>query len=224
MWQALCLIGHVKGPEYILGKVRNYLKGQLEVRMLNAGDDGLIMFPESGFSDKFFSEEVMRMSFFKIEPEASLQFLGFTFTKENGIIKGYNNVVSFVTGILCPERPWTSKLRAFWNVGLAEKFKVYKNSPSFETVLDGLDVAFKRRLPHLTSFRVYCERLIETNRHNMPELLSEADRQFVMNPDAIHYKMEESDVSKHLIDEFYSNIPRSHYEYLIGTHLLSRQI
>lgn len=224
VWQALCLIGHVKGPEYILGKVRNYLKGQLEVRMLNAGDDGLIMFPESGFSDKFFSDEVMKMSFFKIEPEASLQFLGFTFTKENGIIKGYNNVVSFVTGILCPERPWTSKLRAFWNVGLAEKFKVYKNSPSFETVLDGLDVAFKRRLPHLTSFRVYCERLIETNRHNMPELLSEADRQFVMNPDAIHYKMEESDVSKHLIDEFYSNIPRSHYEYLIGTHLLSRQI
>lgn len=222
VWQTLCLIANLKGASYIDGKVRDYLKGKLEIRMLNAGDDGLIMFPNSKDMTDFFSEKSLSQSFLKIEAEPALQFLGFVFERVGNTVIAYNNVVSFTTGIFCAERPWDSKLRLFWNVGLAEKFKVYNNNPSFEKVLDILDQAFKRRLPEYTSFRTYTNRLIENNKHNVPELLSDADREYVMNPDAIHYKLDESEVSKHLLDMNYGSIPKSVYEHMIGTHLLSK--
>lgn len=222
VWQALCLIGHMKGSEYILGNVDNFLKGRMDIRLLNAGDDGLIMFPSESASNEFFSDKIMAQSFFKIEAEASLQFLGFTFSKSNGIVTGYNNIVSFVTGILCPERPWNSKLREFWHVGLAEKWKVYSDCPSFHETLDCLDIAFSKRMK--TPFTNHCEYLIDRNRHHMPDVRSEADQLYIMNPDAIHFKLDESSVSQHLLDMHYHNIPRSHYEHMIGTHLLSIQI
>lgn len=228
VWQAICLIEHTLGADYLKGSIRKFLKGHLDIRILNAGDDGLVLFPNVEASSKYFSEAVLSQSFFKIEAEPALEFLGFTFTDAGpGIanrIRGFNNGVSFVKGVLCPERPWDSKLRAYWNIGLAEKFKVYQNSPSFEAILDVLDIAFKRRLAHLGSFRDYTERLIRDNRHNTPDILSEADQMFIMNPDVVHYKLDINDVSSHLIDEQYANIPRSHYEHMIGVHLLSRQI
>lgn len=224
VWQSLCLVGHVMGKEYIIGRVRNFLKGQLDIRILNAGDDGLMMFPNKEISTKYFSDSVMKESFFKIEPEAALQFLGFVFTKDGSKVVGYNNVISFATGVLCPERPWDSKLREYWNIGLSEKMKVYQNNPSFEAVLDGLDIAFKKRLPHLFNFRQYIDRLIIDNRHNMPTMLSEADQMFVMDPNVVHFKLDIDSVSNHLTEEYFENIPREHYAHMINTHLLSRQI
>lgn len=222
VWQALCLVGHMMGVEYIRGNVRKFLKGHLNIRILNAGDDGLMMFPNKNLSEKYFSEEIMSQSFFKIEAEAALQFLGFVFTRTGTGVKGYNNAISYVLNTLCPERAWDSKLRTFFNIGLIEREKVYANNPSFELIQDCMDVAFKRRLNF--SWRSYRDRMIDEYKHNVPELLSDADREFVMNPDIIHYKRDVEDVSDHLVAEMYESIPRSHYEYLIGTHLLSRQI
>lgn len=221
VWQALCLIGHMMGFSYIQGNVKEFLLGKLSIRMKNAGDDGLIMFPSRELSDKFFSDQIMSKSFFKIEPEASLQFLGNVFSRqESGKIVAYNNLVSFMTGTFCPERPWNSKLRNFWNIGVAEKMKVYANNPSFEASLDILDRCMARRLPHLTDFRTYVNRLIVSNSHNKPELLSDYDSQFIMNPDAIHYKLDEDLVSPHLLDEVYGSIPLDAYEHMLGKHLL----
>lgn len=225
VWQALCLIAHLKGVDYIKGNVRSFLRGNMDIRLLNAGDDGLMMFPSQEVGEAYFSDKIMAQSFFKIEPEAALQFLGFVFTKTaGGRVVGYNNVISFTTGVLCPERPWNSKLREFYNVGLSEKMKVYENNPSFSEVLDCLDVAFRRRMPHLSSFRQYIERLILDNRHNIPEMRSEADQLFVMDPNVVHFKLDIDSVSAHLVEGFFESIPREHYEHMIGVHLLSKQI
>lgn len=225
IWQILCCLMYAFGKEFIFGKVDLFLKGALPVRTKNMGDDGILLFPNASMRDKFFSADVMSRSFLDIKPEDALVFGGDVFYKSSGKFVACKNMISFCTSTFCNERPWDSKLRQFWNVGLAERPHVYGQAPSYHDVVNILDKTWKRRLSHLgATWSSYSEYLIERNRYNIPGMVSEADKLFVMNPDAIHYKIDIEDVSKELIDENFSSVPLDHYSHMIGTHLLSEPL
>lgn len=223
--QTGCLLNYMTNHTFIKTHEdwKQFLKGKKNIRMLNAGDDGILMFPNQQMADKFFSEETMKHSLLKIEPEASLQFLGYTFTEE--VVGGrrrvtpHQNLVSMGKGLFAREKPWTHKLRKdFFAIGLAEMFDIYKEAPSYDIWRKVLDVEWTKRMG--STFSAYVEYIIENNRHMKPIAMTEADRLYLANPDAIHYKLDADTVSKHVLDLDYDTLSLDDYQHLIGKHLL----
>lgn len=219
------LLNYMTNDQYIKSHEdwKQFLKGQKNVRILNAGDDGLIMFPNQKLADEFFSEKIMSQSLLKIEPEASLQFLGFTFTEEvvDGVrqVKPHQNLISMGKGLFAREKPWTHKLRKdFFAIGFAELFDVYSEAPAYDTFMKILDIQWTKRMGQ--SFTAYREYIIDNNRHRRPHALTEADRMYLANPDAIHYKMDAGQISDHVLEMDYESFDLDDYSHLIGKHLL----
>ena len=214
------LLVNIKNCGYpIKGKVFEFLKGRLDVRTCNMGDDGLVMF--SDMKIKSLYDEVSKKGYLKVDNEPSLAFLGNVFTKEGSKIRSLPNIRSFLNHTLVPERGYDSKLREFWHIGISDRFKIYSGHPIFYDVLNVCDSLFKKRFPHLGLFSDFLNHLIESNRwHDPSSSVNDMDAQLYADPSIIHWKYDASMFSEEALASVVSFIEVEHFKQFIDNHFL----
>lgn len=197
------------------GKVHHFLLGDLDVRIKNMGDDGILMFPNAKMASDYF--KVSSKGYFKTELEEGLVFLGSLYNREGAQVNAYPNLRSKLVNLFVPEKDWRSKFRRdfFW-VGLQDYFVHGGNHPTFGNLVDLLNEGFLK-FYHF-SFGNYVEDIIDQNRHKA-FMLNEADALFLSNPDSVHYKLDIDDVSDEVLNEFFNNIEFDQYQHICSKHL-----
>lgn len=223
MWNYFCVLSRIIGVNSVLDRMEHILLGlDPDFGHMNMGDDGLLFFSRKELLDKFF--EAGKSGYLAIDREAALKFLGHVIIRTGDKFKAYNDVISFMRGTFVPERAWDSKFRTYWHIGLAAKYQLYGESPSFSQVLEITDKWWKRSFPDLGRFTSWSEFLIERNRFHTPGGLSNIELDLLVNPNKIHYQYDEDDVSAEFANKLSAKIPADAVAHLYDRWVLSTEV
>lgn len=224
MWNYFVILSRIIGHEAVKNRMHDILLGRdADFGHLNMGDDGVLLFSTHDLMETFF--EKADSGYLAIDKEPALKFLGYVLVKkDDGTVKAYNDVTSFMRGTFVPERAWDSKFREFWHVGLAAKYQLYGESPSFPQVLEITDKWWQRSYPELGRFTTWSEYLIESNRYHVPKTSSMIELDLLVNPNKIHYLYDEQDISEEFGSRLFSKIPYEAVEHLYDRWVLSSEV
>lgn len=164
---------------------------------LNSADDNLVLFNREEDVAAFFKTK----GTFVLDREEVAQFLGVVYGRRNGIVQGKPNLTSFLSRWLVPEQSIGKEegdRRAFFQTGWNERIYHYSEHPRFPDMQKIFDEICRRH------FSVSAEGLIGQRREPfaVQKARTYADRMFLMNSSAIHYKIDIEDVSPDIANMF----------------------
>jgi len=171
-------------------------------RCINSGDDTVLAFNSKSNADAFISK--ITSYGMKIEQEEKLTYLGQDIVQhKDGRLECYPQLVNSLKNILVPEHSWGGPRRLNPGFGLIERNKYYDQNPAWHTVWHILNSTLRKfGKPGLDDY--IADGSNPENRAPVTDdMLSLADSTFVMNPDAINYKILEDDVTASLLEKYY---------------------
>jgi hypothetical protein len=201
LFTTLVKIGLVK-EEFDDNDILSFLNNEIEgARCINSGDDTVMSFAEP-LVRKEFLESISR-SGMTIEEEQHISFLGQDFVQEGTTLNSVPQLGNSLKNILVPEHEWGGRRRIVPGFGLIERNKYYETNPAWSTVWHVLNSTMREL--GLMGLDDYISN--GTNPENRPPIVTEMtnlnDVIFVLNPDAINYKLSEEEVSRDLLDLYY---------------------
>jgi hypothetical protein len=199
-WQLTDVVAKLGGLFYALVSLRDIgiIDGSIEsiddllldrnqyVKIRNMGDNTLAVFTDAKKRDAWLARgETMAYNGFS----ATGSFLGYVLGYHGGKVVARPDILSFVTKTFNPGRSMRDKQRTDPRAGWAAKEAVYQRSEAFPVAREimlanilkyvGLDIVADAAQAPST----------------MVATMNWADLTFFLNPDAIHYKLDASDVS-----------------------------
>jgi hypothetical protein len=182
-----------------------------DVSVANSGDDFILgLTNEMDLSRVTAYLEEDQHPYFEVGVERPASFLGNLMVKQRGQVLAFPNIRSFLLNTFGRERGIDSRFNRNYAFGYWEKKSFYALHPLF-TEVDRLlqDTARKflgQTIDDLTPRQAAPTGMIMTNW---------ADRTFVANPDAIHYKLDPGSVSPDLLDTIFITIPADEVESIV---------
>jgi hypothetical protein len=174
-----------------------------QVSVANSGDDFILGFTNASDLKRvtdYFEEDLH--PYFEVGVERPASFLGNLMVQQRGQVLAYPNVRSFLINTFGRERGIDSRFNRNYAFGYWEKKTFYAVHPLFSEVDRVLQDTARKHLRYtideLTPYQAAPQGLAMSNF---------ADRMFVSNPDAIHYKLDPKDVSPDLLDSIFITIP-----------------
>ena len=183
------------------------------VRIMNSSDDAAYSFRSRGDLDAFhthLSEE--GHPYFDVAPEPYFQYLGHVAvqSRKGGRVEMRMRASSYLINLLSPERSTQGQLRRFPWTGFSARESLYHAHGTDQVHL--MQACIARAVRALT--RVAWQELIEREASfEAQSLTSWADRVAAANPDAVHYLVDESELSP---------LARERLGWTIGSDVLER--
>jgi hypothetical protein len=186
----------------VLGNVKAYLKWEKPIAMKNNGDDEALAGPALAVA-KYRSMRTARgpkgeisYGYLFIEIEKGQGFSGYYFGRNKDGVYPMRRALAMLEKIFVPERSIGSVFRKFWPIGLMARMVSVEHMPAHEEVSrvyretwDNSEVG--RRCGTWMS-------LVKKGLENLPDLgagLSQADYEVLDDPDKLHHKYVEEDIS-----------------------------
>lgn len=196
-WTILCELHQVTGD--VVGNIDRYLRHMMPLAAFcNSSDDNYI-----GTASKKVMDDLMaglRKTYFKIEPEDQLVYLGTQyFFRGNGRLDYAPVIQSAFVKWNCPEYAISNMIKNTHRVNFGDGFmmrdRLFDKHENYRDIYEELDSIFERETGStmLGSIRSVAPR------SSADGVLTTADSIYLDNPDAIHYKINIEDVSPHLI-------------------------
>lgn len=198
-WNLLSMLHDV--TKDVIGNVERYLKHQMPLAAFsNSSDDNFIGCVTQDLMTKWLgTREKPRKTYFDVRAEDYLVYLGTQYYRENGRLKHVPNLQSWLVKWQCPEHSISlngrDNNRRYWKDGWFGRNSLYDYHPQFRDLYQLTDSVFKKH--HNISMRDVV--LQGTQAPDVSYGLTEADKIYLDNPDSIHYKIDISDVSPHLL-------------------------
>lgn len=196
-WNLLSCLHRVTGD--VIGNVGRYLRHQMPLAAFCNSSDDNFMGCVSQELMKRWMFEIEKKGYFLAKPEDQLVYLGTQYYFEGGRMKHAPNLKSYLVKWNCPEHgiwnTYKSPNRKHWQDGWFLRNKMYDSHPLFRDLYHMVDEDFKAvtkdtMRESIKSGSQYEDQIIAA---------TEADRIFIDNPDAIHYKININDVSPELL-------------------------
>lgn len=223
----LCLIDDYSGDILEVG-ISTFLRGEHPTfGLLNMGDDGIVGFNDPAFSTWFTSKAADMKFYVRIAREEGVAFLGnIPYYDYEGNLEVAPDLITFARNWLAPERglprpnenPTGRTARTFAaSIGWFARIQHYQTAPRFSQMWQ----IWERR--HRQVFGETLEsRFVYWRDHTkLPSIdtLSEADRQFLLDPSKIYYRIQESDLTPWVLDLDRASIPFEEYFPLIERYI-----
>jgi hypothetical protein len=203
-WQYLCLCDDYFHDVLETG-LDTILRGEHHhYGLLNMTDDCVVLTNDEGFYRHVLAEEYQR-NYFGLEKESPISFLGnVPYIDDRGELRLAPNIISFFVNWLVPEHGITSRHRRdFWAVGDRERRQHYAKSPAYSTAYAIYDEIFSEafgRSPGSITAEYY-------DAQKAMSSMSFIDALVLQNPDYLHYRFDEGDVSPEVLDELVTSLP-----------------
>lgn len=174
--------------------------------MLNMGDDCVLLTSEPGFDAWFEAGEfAVPHNYFALEPERPISFLGnVPYRDDAGELQLAPNVISYLVNWLVPEHGIDSRNREhFWAVGERERRLHYARAPMYSHVKETFARIYEQELgfnPEAIATEAYEQQRKYQN-------LSTWDALVLQNPEYLHYKVDESQISPEILDLIVTSLP-----------------
>lgn len=203
-WNLLSCLHRVTGD--VIGNVGRYLRHQMPLAAFcNSSDDNFMGCASSELMKKWMYE-IEKKGYFLSKPEDQLVYLGTQYYFEDGRMKHAPNLKSYLVKWNCPEHAiWNthkSENRKHWQDGWFLRNKMYDTHPMFRDLYHMVDADFKSVVKDSMRERI----LSGKQQEDVVIAATEADRIFIDNPDAIHYKININDVSPELLNGEFGQI------------------
>lgn len=176
------------------------LRGQhSRYAMLNMGDDCVLLAEDAGFAKWFEAGNFsVPMNYFFVEPERPISFLGnVPYRDDKGELQLAPNVISYLVNWLVPEHGIDSRTRQFfWAIGERERRVHYSIAPLYPLVKDTFEEVYRSVCgfsPSAVAEEAFQQQRRFTN-------LSTWDALILQNPDYLHYKVDESQITPEILD------------------------
>lgn len=172
--------------------------------LLNMGDDCVLLFNDEGFSS-WFNDGKYTQPYFKLEEERPVSFLGnVPYRDEKGELQLAPNIISYLVNWLVPEVGIDHmRRRNFWAIGERERRVHYSTAPMYPVIHEAFERRFRDRfgiLPASITAEAYAQQRRYTN-------LSTWDALVLQNPDYLHYKVSEDQLSPEILDLIVTSMP-----------------
>lgn len=192
--------------------IQLWLKGAMPMGMVNNGDDEIIWAKTRRDIDRFASLRAdLTKGHYKVEPELGQGYSGRLLVLEDETTLTYKPSPRLQTPIekmYVPERSIGGLLREFWPVGWFDRIDALHQTDAGRELWEIHNFYFREIMePHYGEGwlakleRAY--RKLDLGTHG----LSSVDREVLVDPDKLHYKYSDADVSKEVISMITSNIP-----------------
>lgn len=171
---------------------------------LNKGDDSILWFSEDSEHAKAFTFlEAGGRIYLEVELEAGARFLGNVFVQDGDTLAVLPDITSYAIRELNPEYAWASPKRPYAAHGHFERQAYYGRHPLFTEVKAVIEEVFS------SHYSVGLDAMLEPHlvRPQGLELLNFAEAEFMVNPAAVHYKIDVADIRRDLQDKFFVHVP-----------------
>jgi len=178
------------------------------LRILNMGDDNFMKFASDDMRKRFISEGAKLSPDLEFDLEG-ISFLGRYIYTEKGSGRSYDspNLVNGVANIISPEFPISTERRQHFGFGIRERNKYYLKNAHWHRCWGIVNSVF-REYYHSSIDDMVNDMSKEYNQlPAIKEAMSILDLEFILNPDAIFYKMEASDINQDLLKLYYLSLP-----------------
>lgn len=185
--------------------VRRVLRGDApEFALLNMGDDCVICTSNESFADHI-KQAKYKAHYFAVAEESPISFLGnIPYRDGLGQLQLAPNLSSFFLNWLVPEHGIESyQRRNFWAVGDRERRAHYATAPAYPEAYSIYEEIFRDawgRTPASITAQYYDSQRAFGS-------LSSIDALVLQNPDYLHYRFDESDVSPDVLDQLVTSLP-----------------
>lgn len=206
--ETLCIYDRMNGD--VLENMVDYLDWKKDLKIANSGDDEWDIMPTTRRKEynvlRYGVDGKNHCGYFKVEKEAGKGFIGKIITRQgnrNSTRKAIPKISSRFQKQYQNERGVDSMLRKKWPIGYYARRVLYKENPACRTAEQIDDYAWKKsglEAKHGTIDSIVNRefKLMIAQGGAVPE--TEADYLVIANNDAIHYAVDESDVSKDVLD------------------------
>lgn len=177
-----------------------------EVGINNKGDDTVLWMRDRHARNRLEAKlrEPGRPLYFEVEVEEAAQFLGSVFVQEHGRTRLWPNLTSFLVNVLVPEYEAGSAQRPYASFGYFKKHAYYGRHPLFRAIDAVVEEESLRHLGVRLSDLAKASLVIPPRSE---DLESYAAITFYLNPAAIHYKVQPSELPPGLYERFFFAIP-----------------
>jgi len=202
--QYLCLLDDYFGDVLEVG-VDTILRGEHDrYGVLNMTDDCILCYNEEEFGTNF-DEKGYTCKYFALDEEKPISFLGnVPYRDDKGELQLAPNIVSYLVNWLVPEQGIDhAKRRNFWAIGERERRLHYSTAPCYPQVNEMLQKTFHDEFgvyPTSLSAEAYEQQRKYTN-------LSSWDALVLQNPDLLHYKVDEKQLSPDVLKILVTSVP-----------------
>lgn len=206
--ETLCLYDRMNGD--VLEKMEEYLDWKRDLRIANSGDDEWDIMPKNRIKEysilRYGIKGQGHCGYFKVEREAGKGFIGKITTRDKGdnrTRRALPKISSRFQKQYQNERGVDSLLRRKWPIGYYARRILYKSNPACRTAEQIDDYAWRRsglERKHGTIDTIVNREFKLMIAEGGPQPETDADYLVIANSDAIHYAVDESDVSKAVLD------------------------
>jgi len=202
----------------VLGNTRSYLEGNGAINVVNNGDDEVIHTESETLMRRFKTfREQPSVGHYLVSQEDGNVYSGkiLRLTDTPRVYAPTPRIHTAFEKTYCPERSIGGLMRPYWWIGMAERINSRAAHPCGERAWEIHDRNFHDILaPHYgTMFNLLAigERESPLNK----EALTSIDREVLEDPDKIHYKFTDSEVSEDVLELVSSKIPFVKFEHLV---------
>ncbi|AAF63300.1 P2 [Pseudomonas phage phi8] len=180
--------------------------GRPDFAMQNRGDDTMPLAARQKDLQKW-CEIVEGFKFCKWEKDTGKKFIGrvlYQRTPESKVV-AYSDIVTMLEKTFINERSMFSAHRPFAATGNVMRYEMNMAHPAFGAVMDVVDTIMLKHFGVTYKECFVGAQALEKELNNGVELpdyagLNQATRDFILDPDVIHYKWRESDIDPRVLD------------------------
>lgn len=192
--------------------LEKYLSGQMPIGLVNNGDDEIVWSDIKSDMEVFKSiRSDLSAGHYVVTPEVGQGFSGLLLVKPNPDVLEYFPSPRLQTSFekcYVPERAIGSELRKFWPIGWLERMNSLYKTDAGREAWEIHNHCYRKHLEQELNSPL--NGILQKALENLPVMSSEltaVEREVLADPDKLHYKYDESDVSDRVLAMITANIP-----------------
>lgn len=196
----------------VLERYHTYMTWKAPLSVFNNGDDeGVTGSPQA--VERYRKYRYARgVGYFSVSEEIGQVFSGSMFMKVDGVWKAVGRAQVPFEKIYCPERGIGGVFRKFWPIGIVTRLENLKLIPSGSL----LEEIFRRRWhddmsADFGSFGDLLAKALESMPFQI-DALTAIDREVLDDPEKMHYKYDEKDISPHILENLTGKVTYDEYK------------
>lgn len=197
----------------LVGNVAAFLRGELPTGLINNGDDEVVWFRSRALLEQFkkLREVKSDIGRYVVEPELGQGFSGLLLTRKGQDDLDYKavpKVHSPLEKMVCPERSIGGDHRPYYTIGFFDRISNLQRSEEGREAWSIFISCWGRRMaPIYGDFMSVLAREHAKIKRQV-EALTQADREVIEDPDKLHYKYKEGEISASILAAVSSNVPK----------------
>lgn len=219
--ESLCVIDRIMPVN--AQNLRSFLRGEMLMGLVNNGDDEIVWARTPSLIAKFSElRKDVKNGHYVVTPETGQGFSGLLLVRPNPDEPQYvptQRVHTSIEKMYIPERSIGGRMRPYWVIGWDDRLDALYKSDAGREIWSIHNFLFRKHLEPVLGSTL--ESILNKARRDLPAHLmglGDIDREVLADPDKLHYKYGEQDVSADVLNRLTTKIPPAFCEAFLKSH------